>query len=335
MKLECIVVLFLLSNMMMSYSQKSPLYIEDEIYYYVEKEYVKYYDDNKTQIYLKGMLGRYYAKSCGYDKYGDKKKGEYYNKNCNSATKKLIMEYLNYEIYDKSLSTGIRVEGSRGDFQERYEGEFLIEGAGSSGNWIYYHKNGKIKSIGEMKNLEKSGKWMSYYSNGNKKSEEFYVLTNDYLKKSKLEGQSKWWFNNNSNQLKLVYMNKNNKQLKIESFYSKEGIQLIENGLGTYKIYGDSGLLEFAVPYKNGQRDGVATWYYGNGKVSLRAIYKSGGENHTGLRWEVLEGYDMNGIGLNLGDLKEGNGTWITFDENGQRQSMSTYENGIKVKFEY
>ena len=235
-------------------------------------------------------------------------------------------------MHDTNLRYGSPIGEEQG--QDVYMGDFIVEGAGSSGTWTYYYKNGQIKAQGNLDNLEKKGKWMQFYSNGNKRSEEYYKITHNTFRESRLEGESKWWYNN-SNQLNVVYLNKDDKNIKIESFFTKEGQQLIENGFGTYKVYYDNGSLSFTIDYKNGQRDGIATWYYENGKVSTKAIYKSGGKDHTGLRWEVIEGYDQNGNLLDLGTLKNGNGTWITYNQYGKRQYMKTYENGVEVKYEY
>ena len=82
---------------------------------------------------------------------------------------------------------------------------------------------------------------------------------------------------------------------------------------------------------KNGIRNGIANWYYKNGQLKLSVLYKySEKGDFGGLRWEVLSMFDIDGNSLEKGTLKDGNGTWKTYDKNGKLESIKSYTNGIE-----
>ena len=112
-----------------------------------------------------------------------------------------------------------------------------------------------------------------------------------------------------------------------------DGKRTLIDGNGIFKLYyPNSRQLYFTGQMKNGVRDGVANWYYKNGQLKQSVIYKySEDENHTGLRWEVLIMFDKEGNPLNKGTLKNGNGTWNKYDEEGKLSGTSTFKNGIEV----
>jgi MORN repeat variant. len=95
--------------------------------------------------------------------------------------------------------------------------------------------------------------------------------------------------------------------------------------------YHKNGKIEYTTQNKNGCRYGETFWFFDNGQLEQKAIYKYQVGNESGLRWEILEVFDINGNPLDKGTLKEGNGTWKSYDKNGNLTSTSIYKNGVKV----
>ena len=97
-----------------------------------------------------------------------------------------------------------------------------------------------------------------------------------------------------------------------------------------YKVYNEeTNQLEHTAEMKNGIRNGIANWYYKNGQLNKSALYKySDKGDYTGLRWEILSMFDKEGNSLDKGTLKNGNGTWKTYDENGKFESIKSFTNG-------
>lgn len=166
--------------------------------------------------------------------------------------------------------------------------------------WIKNYQN-KTKTKGKYNNQEKKvGTWTHFYKNGIKK---------------------------------VVQEYKYGEVWRIWECYDLQGNQTMSDGNGIYLVYNKNDNIEFEAEFSNGQRNGVAKWYYENGQLSESAIYKKDESlDNTGLRWEILSSYNKNGQPREKGTLKNGYGTWINYNNYGRIISVSRFKDGKSIE---
>ncbi|MCG2420510.1 hypothetical protein K8089_15925 [Aequorivita sp. F47161] len=220
-----------------------------------------------------------------------------------------------------------------------------------NGVWISYYENGKIQSKIEYLNNRPKGRielWnekgiltekslglgngeiiRKYYKDGYLISEGLEIWSeneNKYLQ----DKEWTYYFPNGS--ISQVDIFSSGKLIGHKEQFRKNGSQTLKEGNGFYEIYYDNGNPDMISEHRNGSRDGVTTWYYPNGQVKTIAHYKYDQESKPyGLRWEIISSFHSNGSPRDKGTLKNGNGTWLSYDENGNLSKISTYRNGISV----
>ncbi len=86
--------------------------------------------------------------------------------------------------------------------------------------------------------------------------------------------------------------------------------------------YHREGVPSSVISMKNDMRHGLFTNYYRNGKLRSKSEYREG------KIWTVMEDYDPKGNRLDSGDLFEGNGKSIHYDDQGENTYILEYENG-------
>lgn len=173
-------------------------------------------------------------------------------------------------------------------------------------NRVYYYPNGNIKSIGSeiWNNKEKKyarfGNWTYNFENGNKQLVEIYK-----------EGTlSKLW-----------------------EQYLTSGEKILSDGNGEFRAFHSNGKVSIAAAIKNGARDGIATWYYDNGQIEQAVMYQYDNKSTPiGKRIEILSSFHKDGRIREKGTLKNGNGTWITYNDKGEISEVVTYKNGYREK---
>lgn len=119
------------------------------------------------------------------------------------------------------------------------------------GTWMWYHINGKVKEIANYKNAKLNGENLIFFENGKPK-----IAT--YFKDGKLEGEYLLY-----NEKGALYEKKHFKTGKLD---------------GLYQSYFDVGasLLEWHVPYKNGDVENIAKEYYANGDIYADIPFENG-----------------------------------------------------------
>lgn len=191
-----------------------------------------------------------------------------------------------------------------------------------SGQAVYYFDNGFIKAKGLYLNGKKSGTWLYFFKDGNKKQESYYV--NDAL-----NGIVTNFHKNGTVQSTLKYDEKGNLVSPISCF-DKNGIQILKDGSGMLIELDVEGNITMKSLYRNGCRDGLTTWYYANGQIDSEILYKYDPSSAPfGLRWESVSSFNSDGTPRAKGTLTGGNGTIISYDENGKVVSEKKYVNGI------
>lgn len=228
----------------------------------------------------------------------------------------------------------------------------------------YFHKNGKISATGDEINGKKVGQWSFYNEKGCLVSNENYNNDgiadgnfNRYFCFEKEYGYTVYNPTYKTGSLKngkqdgvIVYYNPTNGKptytelwengvfKKVKDIYDSNGNLISSNGTGILEFYKeDSKYLSSKMEYQNGHRAGVGVWYHPNkttSQVRQKALYKYDANDVNGLRWEIIEINDYNGNPLPKGTLKNGNGTWISYDDKDKPTIITTYQNGKKVKEE-
>ena len=94
---------------------------------------------------------------------------------------------------------------------------------------------------------------------------------------------------------------------------------------GPFEWYYDNGQLSSRVIFKDGERDGPYEFYHENGQLGLKMNYKDG-EPEDGL----FESYDENGQLWLRGTFKDGefDGLYERYDDEGQLVQKLTYKDG-------
>ena len=119
---------------------------------------------------------------------------------------------------------------------------------------------------------------------------------------------------------------------KIWEQYLRSGEKILSNGNGEFRAFYSNGKVSIAVTTKNGARDGIATWYYDNGQIEQAALYQYDEKSTPiGKRIEILSSFHKDGRIREKGTLKNGNGTWINYNEKGEISAVDTYKNGYRV----
>ncbi|MEX1002318.1 MAG: toxin-antitoxin system YwqK family antitoxin [Crocinitomicaceae bacterium] len=197
----------------------------------------------------------------------------------------------------------------------------MIESGGIfTGEWTTYYGNGVIKSKGSYENGRKNGKWIFYYPNGKKEQE-------GRFKDDVLIGQWIWYYQNG--------------QIKREEFYNNRG--LLEGTMVEYDSLGNElakgeyyngqqqgawfyhvGDFKEVGAFTLGQKDGVWTHYYLNGKVAFIGGYNEG--EPTGKHTY----YHQNGMRRLIGKHSGGqrHGLWREYNERGEEIETIRYNRG-------
>ncbi len=181
---------------------------------------------------------------------------------------------------------------------------------------IFNYPNGNIASEGYLYENKPTGFWKSYYITGVKKSEGIW-------RKSKLD--SIWIF----------YNQLGDTTEKINYFLGKK------NGF-SYKYFRNEEFknrIAIIELYINGKRNGVASYYYGNGKLKVTIPYKNNKKSGVGFEY-TEDGTVISITRYRNGEIivkenvnrynEKGNkdGIWKDFYSNGNVREEKTYLNG-------
>ena len=208
----------------------------------------------------------------------------------------------------------------------------------------YYHPNNQPSAEGNEVNGEKEGKWIfynekgylteiSHYTKGIAHGNYFFYYTNDNIVKEqgkfvngKKEGEVVFYFPNGKKSFTEFYENGN--FVSIGSIYGKSGNLISSNGNGKVQTFFPSGQLKYDCLYVDKFQDGVCTWYHDNGLVKQKIRFKYSPEKKMSMRWDIMETNTYEGKSLEKGNLKDGNGTVINYDDKNKPVSVITYIEG-------
>lgn len=196
----------------------------------------------------------------------------------------------------------------------------ILPGGIFEGEWKTYYKNGQIKAKGPFKNGKKHGKWVFYYPDGKKEQEGSF-------NENVLSGQWTWYYHNG--------------QIKREEFFNRkgllEGLVVEYDSLGNELAKGEYfngeregswfyhvGDFKEVGAFIFGERDGVWTHYYKNGKVAFQGEFLEGEPRGKHVY------YHKNGIKKLIGKYSGGekHGVWREFNNRGEEIETIQYRRG-------
>lgn len=177
---------------------------------------------------------------------------------------------------------------------------------------VFYHENGQKSSEGIMQNGKPIGYWKTYYKTGVLKSEG---------NRENFQLDSIWKFYNETGELILEINYERGKKNGNRITYSED--EIIEEHFvddtkqGMARYYYPNGKLKKTIYYKNGLAEGYSKVYGNNGRVLTLFEYK--------------KGYIVSRERINRYDRKNRkNGRWKWFFSEGSLKKEGVYSNGLK-----
>ncbi len=107
-----------------------------------------------------------------------------------------------------------------------------------------------------------------------------------------------------------------------------EEIFFFEGGRIHTNSFRENGTWTCNCEFVKGKMHGLNLIYYPNGQLKMAMKYE------MDRPWEVISMHDKNGNQLQAGDLKDGTGKLLLYDEEGNRVREDTYVHGIRMKME-
>jgi antitoxin component YwqK of YwqJK toxin-antitoxin module len=156
------------------------------------------------------------------------------------------------------------------------------------------------------------------------------TTSESHLLNGKKHGYTSYYYENGKPRLVEIW--ENGKRIAFKDQFLEDGTQILKDGYGMYKEFYKNGKTSFEAVHSEGRRAGKATWYYDNGQIKHSAVYKFTKDDIYGLRWEIVSSFHKDGTPREKGTLKEGNGTWIIYDDYGKLKEVLEFKNGILVK---
>lgn len=189
------------------------------------------------------------------------------------------------------------------------------EKVNENGYNVFYHKNGKKLSEGNLRNGKPEGYWKTYYENGNLKTEgnrKNFLL------------DSTWKFYSEKGVIQTEINYREGKKNGLQRDYNEKGILLkeetFENNVrqGKARYYYETGELKKEINYDNNIETGIAYEYGPDGRVITIEEYKGG---------RILTSEEIN----RTDESGNKTGRWVEFyDDKNKVRSEINYKNGIK-----
>lgn len=251
-----------------------------------------------------------------------------------TITPKKLNEYKEYFLQLKKDFYDYKKNGLKQEIKKTYfdTGEIKTitnyKGINANGKHRVYYKNGNKEVEGYYKNNIVFGKWIFYYENGNVKSVENNAA-------GLVEGLALLFYEDGKRKVEINYTEGRRDGL-FTKYYKNGNISHLENykngkSEGEIEHYHENGKVSYKTQFKNDCRYGITEWFFDNGQLETKAEYKYEASNKEGLRWNLLEMFDKNGNSLDKGTLKNGDGTWNRYDEDGDLNIAKMYKNGISI----
>jgi len=201
------------------------------------------------------------------------------------------------------------------------------------GKWDFYYDDGSISHTGIYKDDRVDEKWNYYYQNGNVMQEMNYIRDHlngewtswyeegslhekGFLKEDLKVGEWTIYHLNGTINEELIY---NNDTVNIRNIWDESGKQIVTNGNGEYISYFDNEIVSTKGKIINGKPKGLWITRYEDGKKKEEQIF----ENNTS---KVMKFWTQEGTL----SVKDGNGKYYLFFENGRVQLEGNYQDGLR-----
>ncbi len=213
---------------------------------------------------------------------------------------------------------------------------------GATGEQVFHHENGRVQSRGKLVNGEEQGLWYYNYESGNN---QLMINYQNGLE----EGEAIWYYDSGklmqtgwykNGMLDSIWLNYNENGTLVDS--SNYHIGRLQGG---FRLYHDNGILAQEGRYERDRQSGVWKYYYEDGKLAAQGSFKQGEQigvwnfyhDDGSIREETEYLADQKTRILNYWNpegqklIVDGNGTYISYSENGQRLSEGEVSNGLRV----
>lgn len=213
-----------------------------------------------------------------------------------------------------------------------------------NGEWRTYFLNEKLAKITNYKNDSLHGIYRKYWIDGKTIEDEIeyingsttYIVRTYYksgkikteasFKNGLLNGISKTYYENGQVQeITNISMNQGNGITRryYESGKLMEVFNMINGQItGIVKYYYENGNLMQELNMTDGEIHGILKYYHENGNLWSIEEYKNG------MRWNAIANYTNKGIKRNPGTLKNGTGTLILYNDEGEIKQILSIVNG-------
>lgn len=224
-----------------------------------------------------------------------------------------------------------------------------------NGKWSFYHRDGALKEEGEYQNDRRLGEWSVYLKNGQ-------VYGTGLFENGARMGEWKWYHDNG--QLESVGEYLADMKTGEWKFYHANGVLMRQGSYnsdkrtGVWKEYDDKGELAMEGSYENDKKSGewkerelitVRPLVYGNWTIGNYVEDKKEGlwiekypTDDVKYEWTYKEGelnevnaaYTRRGKKLDPGTLKDGDGSVLLYNSEGELLNTLTYKDGQKLSNE-
>lgn len=211
-----------------------------------------------------------------------------------------------------------------GYFEDYFQGTGTIENNKLIGPWTFYNEDGSLKSKGGFNSSGKRIKqWTWYNLNGGINETTTYA-------NGIIEGPNTGFYPNGNQKFKANY--KNDELDGPYSYYNSKGAQTqskyFKNGVldGLYESYFPVGskIIEYQIPYSDGNIDGSVTQYFITGDTLMHVNFKAGKRHGLETTYFVIGNKSSTSNYMN-GEL---NGAYKVFYPNGKTKSEGNTLNG-------
>ena len=216
--------------------------------------------------------------------------------------------------------------------QKKYHPNGILSGEGNEvngkkeGEWKFYNQEGILFEKSNWKNDVAQGNYTFYFTIKNK----ITPMQTGYFVDGKKDGEQFFYHPNGKKSSSELW--NYGTYTKMNSIYDKSGNLISSNGSGNLQTYYSNGQLKFECNHINGFRNGVGIWYYDNGVVMQKVLFKYDANKNSHLTWEIIETNTSQGKPLEKGTLTNGNGTIFNYDKNNKLVSIITYVEGKAFK---
>ncbi|HEY5405926.1 MAG TPA: hypothetical protein VIJ92_02520 [Ginsengibacter sp.] len=112
---------------------------------------------------------------------------------------------------------------------------------------------------------------------------------------------------------------------EIDFLNEHELIEVNDEEVFMSKSFYENGKLRTISHYKNKKYEGLMVFYHQNGKLWSERIYKNG------ISYNVLSNYNSDGVPVEKGTLKDGNGSLYIYNPNGTLLRIENYQNEKRI----